>query len=96
MGNTVDNGMKIFLGGAHALAGVFDHEFETRVFVSGKSAGKQLQSFVSAFWRQPKDRLQVAAAIPGREPGVARPIATSAILAQSHRGGDRRQSVGSS
>jgi hypothetical protein len=48
MGNTIDNGMKTFLGGKHALAGVFDHELETRVFVFGETARKQLQPTVSA------------------------------------------------
>ena len=78
MGNTLDNGMKTFLGGAHALAGVFDHEFETRVFVFGTTIGKQLQSLVSAFRNQPQDRLQMAATMPHWRLGAARPVATAA------------------
>jgi hypothetical protein len=36
MGNTLDNGMKTFFeGGEHALEGVFDHDFATRVFDPG-------------------------------------------------------------
>jgi len=36
MGYTLDNGMKIFfVEGCHALEGVFDHDFATRVFGFG-------------------------------------------------------------
>jgi hypothetical protein len=65
MGNTIDNGMKTFLGGKHALAGVFYHELETRVFVFGETARKQLQPTVSAIRDQQKDWIQMAATIPG-------------------------------
>src|SRR6266508_6216990 len=103
MGNTIDNGMKTFGGGKHALAGVFDHDFATRVFGFGAATWRQLQSAVSPVRHQPQDWLQMAASLSrkGRR-RFGRSLAPAAAFAApqspSHRsagtGGARRVRLG--
>src|SRR5713226_7729781 len=97
MGNTIDNGMKTFSGGKHALAGVFDHEFATRVFGPGAATWRQLQSAVSPVRHQPQDWLQMAPTTPReRRYRLGRSLAETTSLAATKRASHRATSTGDS
>jgi transposase len=49
LGNTFDDGIKTFVGGEHALAGMYDHESASRVLTLAKQPGSNFSELCKWF-----------------------------------------------